>query len=67
MLKRHLLAEHQMTPDQYRVKWDLAPTNPIIAADYAALRSKVAKDSWLGKKVLVTVAPKKRGRPANAR
>jgi predicted transcriptional regulator len=50
MLKRHISADHQMTPDQYRAKWGLPRTYSMVAADYAATRSKLAKDSGLGRK-----------------
>ena len=63
MLKRHLSTDHQMTPDQYRAKWDLPPSYPMVAADYAATRSKLAKESGLGRKIEAPPPPKKRGRP----
>lgn len=64
MLKRHIGADHNMTPEEYRTKWDLASSYPMVAPDYAATRSKLAKASGLGRKVeVVVVAPKKRGRP----
>jgi predicted transcriptional regulator len=50
MLKRHISTDHQMTPDEYRAKWDLPPTYPMVAAEYAATRSNLAKDSGLGRK-----------------
>jgi predicted transcriptional regulator len=62
MLKRHLSTDHQMTPDEYRAKWDLPPSYPMVAADYAATRSKLAKDNGLGRKV-TPPPPKRRGRP----
>jgi predicted transcriptional regulator len=63
MLKRHLSTDHQMTPDEYRAKWDLPPSYPMVAAEYAATRSKLAKDNGLGRKVAPPPPPKKRGRP----
>jgi predicted transcriptional regulator len=66
MLKRHISAEHQMTPDEYRAKWDLPASYPMVAADYAATRSKLAKDSGLGRKAEAPPPPpKKRGRGAS--
>jgi predicted transcriptional regulator len=53
MLKRHISADHQMTPEEYRAKWDLPPSYPLVAAEYAATRSRLAKDSGLGRKVEV--------------
>jgi len=46
-LKRHL-ASLGMTPDQYRTKWNLAPDYPMVAANYAATRSALAKKIGLG-------------------
>jgi predicted transcriptional regulator len=45
MLKRHISTDHQMTPEQYRAKWDLPPSYSMVAAEYAAMRSKLAKDT----------------------
>jgi len=50
MLKRHLLTVHGMTPEEYRVKWNLPEEYPMVAADYAKLRSSLALQSGLGLK-----------------
>jgi predicted transcriptional regulator len=50
MLKRHLMREHQLTPDQYRQRWQLPPTYPIVAPAYAKTRSAMAKRIGLGRK-----------------
>jgi predicted transcriptional regulator len=50
MLKRHLLTVHGMTPDEYRAKWGLPPDYPMVAAEYAKLRSSLALQSGLGLK-----------------
>jgi predicted transcriptional regulator len=50
MLKRHLLTVHGITPDEYRAKWDLPESYPMVAADYAKLRSTLARESGLGLK-----------------
>jgi predicted transcriptional regulator len=64
MLKRHLSSDHDMTPEEYRAKWGLPPTYPMVAPEYAATRSQLAKDSGLGRKVEVPPPPPpKRGRP----
>jgi predicted transcriptional regulator len=65
MLKLHLAAGHDMTPDEYRAKWGLPPTYPLVAPEYAAKRSQLAKDIGLGGKVEAPPAPpsKKRSRP----
>ena len=52
MLKRHLQAVHHMTPEDYRTAWNLPPDYPMVARDYAALRSDLAKESGLGKRPL---------------
>ncbi|MEZ0243047.1 MAG: MucR family transcriptional regulator, partial [Sphingomonas sp.] len=49
MLKRHLMTHYRMTPDQYRAKWGLAADYPMVAPNYAALRSTLAKKAGLGK------------------
>jgi predicted transcriptional regulator len=50
MLKRHLLTVHGMTPDEYRSKWGLPESYPMVAAEYAKLRSSLALQSGLGLK-----------------
>jgi predicted transcriptional regulator len=62
MLKRHISSDHQMTPEEYRIKWDLPPSYPMVAAEYAATRSKVAKDNGLGRKAEAPPPPKTRRR-----
>jgi predicted transcriptional regulator len=49
MLKRHLRSTYNMTPDEYRVKWGLAPDYPMVAPNYAARRSEFAKKIGLGR------------------
>jgi predicted transcriptional regulator len=65
MLKRHISADHGLTPEEYRLKWGLPHDYPMVSADYAAQRSQLAKDSGLGRKAKTEVPPpsKKRGRP----
>jgi predicted transcriptional regulator len=47
-LKRHLRAQYNMTPEQYREKWGLPPDYPMVAPNYAAARSQLAKQMGLG-------------------
>ena len=47
-LKRHLRTQYNMTPEQYREKWGLAPYYPMVAPNYAAARSHLAKQMGLG-------------------
>ncbi|CTQ47578.1 MucR family transcriptional regulator [Roseibium aggregatum] len=49
-LKRHLRSHYGLTPEEYRAKWDLAPDYPMVAPNYAAARSVLAKKMGLGKK-----------------
>jgi len=73
-LRRHL-ATLGLTPDEYRAKWGLAADYPMVAPNYAAQRSELAKRSGLGQlrksaaapaKKAAVAAPRKRGRPAKA-
>jgi predicted transcriptional regulator len=57
-LKRHLSKFHGVTPDEYRAKWGLAPNYPMVAPNYSATRSELAKSSGLGRKP-VAPAPAK--------
>ncbi len=50
MLKRHLRTAHGMTPDGYRERWGLSRDYPMVAPNYAATRSKIAKKIGLGRK-----------------
>ncbi|MBM3485498.1 MAG: transcriptional regulator [Alphaproteobacteria bacterium] len=50
MLKRHLRAAYNMTPDEYRAKWGLPPVYPMVAPNYAAQRSDFAKKIGLGRR-----------------
>ena len=47
-LKRHLRTQYNMTPEAYREKWGLAPDYPMVAPNYAAARSQLAKEMGLG-------------------
>ncbi len=50
MLKRHLLTVHGMNPEEYRAKWSLPESYPMVAPEYAKLRSSLALQSGLGLK-----------------
>ena len=50
MLKRHLMTEHGMTPDEYRERWNLSGDYPMVASDYAETRRDLAKKIGLGRK-----------------
>src|SRR5436853_5384323 len=49
MLKRHLRSTYNLTPDEYRAKWGLAPEYPMVAPKYAEQRSEFAKKIGLGR------------------
>lgn len=49
-LKRHLRAHHNLTPDEYRQKWNLPSEYPMVARDHSAKRSELAKKIGLGHK-----------------
>lgn len=63
-LKRHLGGEHEMTPDEYRAKWNLPRDYPMVAAAYSEARSALAKSMGLGRKSAAAgkKATRKRGR-----
>lgn len=48
MLKRYLRTKYDMTPDQYRAKWNLPSDYPMVAPSYSRRRSQFAKDIGLG-------------------
>ena len=50
MLKRHLMTNHGMTPDEYRQKWGLPADYPMVAPNYAEQRRTLAKSIGLGTK-----------------
>ena len=50
MLKRHLMSHYKLTPEQYRERWGLPPDYPMVAPNYAAARSELAKKMGLGQR-----------------
>ncbi|MGH6720411.1 MAG: MucR family transcriptional regulator [Alphaproteobacteria bacterium] len=50
MLKRHLRTAFNMSPEEYRVKWNLGADYPMVAPNYAKQRSDFAKKIGLGRK-----------------
>lgn len=59
MLKRHLATRYNMTPEQYRQRWNLPADYPMVAPAYAEKRRELAKKIGLGRK---PAAPAKRTR-----
>ena len=50
MLKRHLRTAYNLTPEEYRSRWNLPPDYPMVAPNYAKRRSEFAKKIGLGRK-----------------
>lgn len=50
MLKRHLMTHYNLTPDQYRARWNLPADYPMVAPSYAEKRRDLAKKIGLGRK-----------------
>ena len=50
MLKRHLMTHYNMTPDEYRERWNLPSDYPMVAPEYADTRRDLAKKIGLGRK-----------------
>lgn len=48
MLKRYLRTQYNMSPEEYKAKWGLPSDYPMVAPEYAKLRSQYAKDIGLG-------------------
>ncbi|NVN05428.1 MucR family transcriptional regulator [Asaia spathodeae] len=48
LLRRHLQTVYDMTPQQYRERWDLPPEYPMVAPNYASHRSNLARKIGLG-------------------
>jgi len=61
MLKRHLMTHYQMTPEDYRARWNLPADYPMVAPNYAEKRRDLAKKIGLGRK-----PGQKRGRKPKA-
>ncbi|MBT5416313.1 MAG: MucR family transcriptional regulator [Rhodospirillaceae bacterium] len=49
-LKRHLRTAHGLTPEEYRARWGLPPDYPMVAPNYARLRSDLARTIGLGRR-----------------
>lgn len=49
-IKRHLRAHHDLSPEEYRERWQLPASYPMVAPDYAKARSELAKKIGLGRK-----------------
>ena len=68
-LKRHLRTKYDLSPEDYRAKWGLPADYPMVAPNYAAARSELAKSMGLGQQRRKTVAAPeltKKGRKAKS-
>ena len=66
MLKRYLMRQFGMTPEQYRQKWNLPADYPMVAPSYAERRRTLAKEIGLGRRPrneTPAPPPARRGRP----
>ena len=63
-LKRHLRTVYNLTPEQYRAKWGLPSSYPMVAPNYAATRSELAKRLGLGQQRRRTEPVKAEPQPA---
>jgi len=50
MLKRHLQTDHGLTPAEYRARWGLPPTYPMVAESHSAKRQQIAREIGLGQR-----------------
>lgn len=63
-MKRHLATRHGLTPEDYRARWGLPTDYPMVAPNYAAARSELARAMGLGQSGRT---PAKRGRKPAAK
>ena len=56
MLKRYLKTSYNMSPEEYRTRWSLPANYPMVAPNYAKVRSKLAKEIGLGRRGMPSVA-----------
>lgn len=56
MLKRYLKTSYNMTPEEYRARWSLPANYPMVAPNYAKVRSNLAKQIGLGRRGIPAVA-----------
>lgn len=59
MLKRHLKTSYNMSPEEYRARWSLPANYPMVAPNYAKVRSNLAKQIGLGRRGMSQAATKR--------
>jgi predicted transcriptional regulator len=62
-LRRHIMTSYNLTPAQYRARWGLAADYPMVAPNYAKLRSSLARKIGLGRKSEAPTRAKAPGGP----
>ncbi len=62
MLKRHLRSAYDMSPDEYRQRWELPADYPMVAPNYAKKRSELAKKIGLGRKTGTKMKARRKAR-----
>jgi predicted transcriptional regulator len=67
MLKRHLMTDHGMTPDEYRARWGLKRDYPMVAPSYSAQRQVLARQIGLGRKPAPPPPPAPEAKPKRRR
>ena len=55
-IKRHLKTAYNMTPEEYKAKWNLPSDYPMVAPSYSEKRSQLANSMGLGKKFEIPLA-----------
>ncbi|WP_407519719.1 MucR family transcriptional regulator [Methylobacterium oryzisoli] len=65
-LKRHLRSRYGLSPEQYRSRWNLPPDYPMVAPNYAAARSELAKTMGLGQQRRKSYPVSRKGQAARA-
>ncbi len=55
-LKRHLKSHYDLSPEEYREKWGLPRDYPMVAPNYAAARSDLARNMGLGRRSAAAAA-----------
>lgn len=60
MLKRYIRTNYDMSPEEYRKRWDLPSDYPMTAPNYTEKRRQLAKDIGLGTKAIAGRGRKRR-------
>jgi len=66
ILRRHLTTAHGLSRDDYRARWSLKNTHPLIAPAYRERRSTIAKELGLGRSPSLPSAPEREAAPPPA-